>query len=371
MCHSGLGLRNHRNAVVWAAYEGRGILPLEAQQPESSLNDASSTMTSPTLSKQPYLQSIAAALKQAPKFPPWTSSQDAINSREFLSQLTSLEREQIVADPELEIQDRIIPGPQGDIPVSVITRKAGEGDENKRPGMFFIHGGAMVAGDRFLGISVFIPLVKRMNVVILTVDYRLAPEHHGLALVTDAYAALSWFARYAEDLSVDSSRIVVAGSSAGGGVAAGTVLMARDRGGPKIAAQMLSTPMLDDRNTTVSAQQYVSDPGAYGSAQNRLAWSCVLGEKAGQDGVSYYIAPARAMDLSRLPATFVDVGGAEPFRDEAIDFAARLSQAGVSTDLHVWGGCQHGFEMVPDLVVAESSIRTKHDWLTRMFSGTD
>ncbi|KAH7110270.1 Alpha/Beta hydrolase protein [Dactylonectria macrodidyma] len=328
-------------------------------------------MDSTYLSKQPYLPGTAAALEKAPDLDPWKSPQDVIDSRPFISKIMDSERDAILSDPNLVIQDRTISGPQGDIIISIITHKTGLSNQTKRPSIFYVHGGGMVAGDRFLGLSLFIPLVKSMDVVLLTVEYRLAPEHPGLALVTDAYAALSWFAEHTEELGVNPAKIIVAGSSAGGGIAAGTVLMARDRGGPQVAAQMLQTPMLDDRNTTVSAQHYESVRGAYSSANNKIAWLCVLGDKVGQEDVSYYIAPARAKDLSRLPITYVDVGGAEPFRDEAINYALRLSQCGVLTDLHVWGGCFHGFEMVSTLAIAKSSTQTKYDWLTRILTGTD
>lgn len=162
---------------------------------------------------------------------------------------------------------------------------------------------------------------------------------------------------------------MVAGASAGGGLAAGTVLLARDRNGPKLCGQMLLCPMLDDRSSTASAAQFERERGTYCTAQNKKAWECVLGDQIGQDDVSMYIAPMRATDLSRLPPTFVDVGGAEPFRDEAVAYALGLSRCGVLTDLHLWGGGSHGFEKTaPEAASSKASIQAKADWVHRILS---
>ena len=141
------------------------------------------------------------------------------------------------------------------------------------------------------------------------------------------------------------------GPSAGGGLATGTALLARDRHGPRVAFQLLFEPMLDDRAITPSSTAY-EDSVVWDRNANRYGWSALLGDRAGTDAVSHYAAPARAADLSRLPPAFVDVGEIETFRDECIDYAQRLMTAGVSTELHVYRGAFHGF----DLMAADSTV---------------
>ena len=149
--------------------------------------------------------------------------------------------------------------------------------------------------------------------------------------------ALVWTAEHAEDLGIDPDRIVIAGGSAGGGLAAAVGLMARDRGGPALHAQMLMCPMLDDRNNTPSSLQ-MAGLGVWDRQANQVGWTALLGDAAGGPDVSPYAAPARATDLSGLPPTFIDVGSAETFRDEAIDYASRIWRAGGRAELHVWPG---------------------------------
>ncbi|EXK25356.1 hypothetical protein FOXG_17567 [Fusarium oxysporum f. sp. lycopersici 4287] len=225
----------------------------------------------------------------------------------------------------------------------------------------------MVLGDRFLGLNPFTLFIKECDAVIVTVEYRLAPEHKGMTLVEDCYTALLWVEEHLEEFYLDPQRLMIAGASAGGGLAAGTVLLSRDRGGPRLWGQMLMCPMLDDRNITVSAAQFERERAAYCTDQNRKAWACVLGDQVGKDGVSIYVAPDRATDLSRLPPTFVDVGGAEPFRDEAMAYALRLSQCGVLTDIHLWGGGCHGFEgIAPTAASSKAAAQAKSDWVHRV-----
>ncbi|MFD8555980.1 alpha/beta hydrolase [Streptosporangium canum] len=157
---------------------------------------------------------------------------------------------------------------------------------------------------------------------------------------------------HAAELGVDPDRLAVAGISAGGGLAAATVLLARDRGGPSLAFQMLICPMLDDRNTTPSSHEF-AEAVVWNRAANLFGWAALLGDDAGTDGVSPYAAPARATDLSGLPPAYIDVGELEVFRDECVDYAQRLVRAGVSTEFHLYPGAFHGFDMVlPDTEIS-------------------
>ena len=185
----------------------------------------------------------------------------------------------------------------------------------------------------------------------------------------DCYAALEWVASNPTQLNIDLSRLMVAGVSAGGALAAGTALMARDRQGPRLCAQLLVCPMLDDRCSTISAAQFEEGP-VFHTAWGRQAWSWVLGERRGEDAVSPYVAPGRATDLSDLPQAYIDAGSAEVFRDEAVAYASTLWEAGVQAHLHIWGGGCHGFDAfeAPSNLGAVS-IRTRNAWLKVVLGG--
>ena len=157
----------------------------------------------------------------------------------------------------------------------------------------------------------------------MVVDYRVAPEHPHPTPVEDCYAALVWLADRAPTLGVDARRLAVIDDSAGGGLAAGICLMARGRGGPAVAQQLLIYPMLDDRAVTPGPQLLPFLTWTY--EDNLTGWGALLGDSAGGDDVSPYAAPARASDLTGLPDTYIDVGDLDIFRDEDITFARRLS----------------------------------------------
>ena len=209
--------------------------------------------------------------------------------------------------------------------------------------VLYTHGG----GKFLLTLDMYDPLCKyhaaQADVAILSVDFRLPPEHPYPIPAEDCYAGLVWLAEHADELGVNPNRIGVMGDSGGGGMAAGTVLMARDRGGPKVAKQLLLQPMLDDRNT-------IEDPALAPYAvwtydDNYTGWQCYVGDAIGSEDVSPYAAPSRAEDLSGLPPTFIDVGELDIFRDESVDYATRLVCAGVSVEFHLYPGAPHGFEL--------------------------
>jgi acetyl esterase/lipase len=180
-------------------------------------------------------------------------------------------------------------------------------------------------------------MVKEFDAVLITPEYRLAPEHPAPAQVEDCYAGFEWIVKNSSLLGIDPGRIVVTGTSAGAGLAAGVTLLARDRKGPPIFAQLLTCPMIDDRVDSVSSRQYMEE-GLYDGKTNIAAWDMMLpGTRGGKD-VSIYVAPARAEDLSGLPRAFIEVGAAEPFRDENVAYASKLWECGVDTELHVFPG---------------------------------
>jgi acetyl esterase/lipase len=211
--------------------------------------------------------------------------------------------------------------------------------------VLYVHGGGMIFGLEHIGGMYDLAVrdyVAASGVPMLIVDYRVAPEHPHPTPVEDCYTALQWLAEKAPALGVDPARIAVMGDSAGGGLAAGVCLLARDRGGPAVAQQLLIYPMLDDRPASPDSQLLPFLTWTYDD--NITGWGALLGDAAGTDGVSPYAAPARADDLSGLPDTYIDVGDLDIFRDEDITYARRLSDAGVPTELHLYPGCPHAFE---------------------------
>jgi acetyl esterase/lipase len=255
------------------------------------------------------------------------------------------------------------------VPADVVTRdfsaRTRDGQEillrwfekrGSRPGSaaLYVHGGGMILGS----VDVFDEILKRYvsasGVPLLAVDYRLPPEHPYPTPVEDCYAGLQWLAERARELGVDPARIAIMGDSAGGGLAAATALVARDRGGPPLAAQILVYPMLDDRNAKPDPE--VAAFLTWTWTQNITGWTALLGDRAGKEDVDPYAAPARATDLTNLPRTYLEVGQLDIFRDEGVAYAQRL-QAHVPTELHVHPGVPHGFELfAPDADVSGRAI---------------
>ncbi|WP_134662939.1 MULTISPECIES: alpha/beta hydrolase [unclassified Amycolatopsis] len=273
--------------------------------------------------------------------------------------------EQIVGDLPVELTEHTVPGPEGapDIVLTVVRPAAGVVNA---PALYSIHGGGMVLGNRFFGLDGLIDDVLRFGAVGISVEYRLAPENPAPAAVEDCYAGLLWTVEHADELGIDPSRIVVTGASAGGGLAAGVALLARDRSGPAIAGQLLACPMLDDRNESVSTRQY-NGIGAWDRNNNDTGWDALLGPARGTDAASPYAVPARMTDLSGLPPAYLDVGAAEIFRDETTEYALRIWATGGQAELHVWAGGYHGFAgFSPDAEVSRSAVATRLSWLRRI-----
>jgi acetyl esterase/lipase len=272
-------------------------------------------------------------------------------------------------DGAYRVQERTVPGPGGEPDVALLVclpRHA----PTPVPAVYFIHGGGMIVGDHRFGLPEVLDLAEPLGMAVVSVQYRLAPETPHPGPVEDSYAGLLWLSQQGGELGVDPGRTIVAGTSAGGGLAAGVALLARDRGGPAIAGQLLMSPMLDDRNDSPSARQ-MRGLGVWDDRSNETGWNALLGEGVrGGPGVSPYAAPARAADLSGLPPTFIDVGSAETFRDEDVAFASRLWQAGGRGELHVWPGGFHGFDVVaPAAAISRDAIAARAAWLRRQLGG--
>ncbi|CZR65462.1 related to lipase/esterase [Phialocephala subalpina] len=306
----------------------------------------------------PELAPILAAMNFSP-----TVTLDMIG---FVREKSAPTCDQALAGRGVVDEERKIPGPQGDIIISIIRSTARQSSSTTYPGILYTHGGGMIAGNRFLGIGTILDWVEEHNAVCVSVEYRLPPEHPDPAPLEDCYAALLWVQGHLHELKIDPRKLMIAGSSAGGGLAAGTALLCRDRGGPQLCAQILICPMLDDRNETVSSHQYVGE-GTWSRGSNINGWTCLLGGPRGGNDVSIYAAPARANDLSGLPPTFIDVGSAEVFRDEAVNYATQLWKAGVQAELHVWAGGFHGFDLLaPNATLSVVARETRSKWVRRM-----
>jgi acetyl esterase/lipase len=266
-----------------------------------------------------------------------------------------------------DVVTRDAPGPEGapDVPLLICRPAAAPGPV---PALYYIHGGGMIMGDNLIGITDMLDLAERFTLAVVSVEYRLAPETPHPGPVEDCYAGLAWTAMNAAELGIDPARIIVGGGSAGGGLSAATALLARDRGGPALAGQLLLCPMLDDRNDTPSAIQ-MAGLGVWDRSANEVGWTALLGDVRGGPDVSPYAAPARAGDLSGLPPAYIDVGSAETFRDEAVAYASRIWQAGGDAELHVWpGGCHAFAGFAPRAGLSQDAVAAPAAWLRRLLS---
>jgi acetyl esterase/lipase len=226
----------------------------------------------------------------------------------------------------------------------------------------------MIMGTNRVGMPVLLDWVEELGVIVVSVEYRLAPEHPHPAPVEDCYAGLRWTAEHAADLGIDAHRLIIAGTSAGGGLAAAVALLARERGGPGLLGQVLMCPMLDDRHQTPSSRE-LDGEGIWDQHANRVGWAALLGDAAGGPDVHWSAAPARATDLAGLPPAYIDVGSVETFRDEDVDYASRIWQSGGVADLHVWAGGFHGFDgAAPDAGLSKAARSVRTEWLRRLLT---
>jgi acetyl esterase/lipase len=270
----------------------------------------------------------------------------------------------ILAARDVVHTERSVPA-TGDAPERLVSVLSRPGDGKDRPGIYAIHGGGMVMGNRFGGLDVGLDIVEQHGAVLVSPEYRLAPENPDPAPADDCYAGLVWMFDHASELGIDPDRIVLVGTSAGGGLAAGVALRCRDEGGPKLAGQMLVCPMLDDRNDTPSVRQG-RRVALWSREENEVGWHALLGDRHRTPEVSTYAAPARATDLSGLPPTSIDVGSGDLFRDEDVAYASEIWAAGGQATLHVWPGGFHGSETIaPEADISRDAVATRRQWLAR------
>ncbi|HYQ69466.1 MAG TPA: alpha/beta hydrolase [Actinophytocola sp.] len=276
-----------------------------------------------------------------PLFPP-ADLIDPVNDRKLLAELAAGVPPPDIAD--MAVEDRVVPGAP-DVPVRIYLPRQASG------AIVWLHGGGYVMGDVDSEHPWAGRLADRAGAVVLSVNFRLAPEHRFPAALDDAYAVLAWAAEHAAELGVDPGRIAVGGHSAGGGLAAALALRARDQQGPPICFQLLNQPSLDDRMDTWSARNFTDTPWSYRDKVAR-SWRHYLGDAE----ATPYAAPARATDLSGLPPAYMATAEFDPIRDEAITYALRLLRVGVSVELHQWPGTFHGSQAILSAEVSQRQI---------------
>jgi triacylglycerol lipase len=270
---------------------------------------------------------------------------------EQVAMIRSVQLPSVVSDA-VERTDHVLPGEPS---VSVRVHRA-KGVSGALPCVYSIHGGGYVIGSNAMDDAMFDQLCP-------AVEYRLAPEAPYPGPLEDCYRGLLWTFEHSGELGIDPSRIGIRGISAGGGLAAALALLTRDRAEVSLAFQLLDCPMLDDRQRTHSSQQ--EGLPVWSRESNTYGWRAYLGDLYGTDNVPYTAAPGRAEDLSNLPPAYVSVGTVDGFLDEDVDYATRLNHAGVPTELHVYPGACHGYQMAVDSEITAQSSRDAREWLRR------
>lgn len=254
--------------------------------------------------------------------------------------------------PAPQLQRKIISGSLGNPPVTIFIVDPSPGKRG-RPAYIYVHGGGYVMFSANRDPALLQDIATENDCVVIAVDYRLAPEARFPAALEDIYATLCWLHDNADALGIDASHIAVGGESAGAGHVASLAIAARDRNGPRIAFQLLIYPMLDDR--TGSSRPAAPNAGRFiwTPASNRFGWSSLLGMPAGTDAIPAHWVPARVDNLTGLPPTYVAAGAIDLFARESIEFASRLMDAAVSTELLIVPGAYHGFDLaVPGAAIS-------------------
>jgi acetyl esterase/lipase len=246
--------------------------------------------------------------------------------------------------PGVKTEDRKIPGPAGAPDITVRIYRP-EKQSKALPALLWIHGGGYMLGEIDQEDATAMNFTLAGECIVVSVEYRLAPENPYPAPLEDCYAALKWLSTHADELKVDRSRIAIGGASAGGGLAAGLALLARDRQEVKIVFQLLVYPMINDCNIA-PASNALADTLFWTRENNLLGWRSYLGCEPGGKEISCYAAAFRATNLEGLPPAYITVGAIDLFAQEDIEYAQKLIEAGVPAELHVYPGGCHAFDML-------------------------
>ncbi|WP_133916101.1 alpha/beta hydrolase [Streptomyces sp. NBC_00582] len=316
-------------------------------------------------SSRPAIDSELAAALQAMPFGPngVFDLTDIPATREAVRALAETIAATIPDEPTVTADELHVPrADASDVPLLLLRPRNAPGP---LPVIVWFHGGGQVLGFAAQDAPWLKQLSAALGCAVAAVDYRLAPETPAPGAAEDGYAAYRWIGDHAADLGLDPTRVGLAGQSGGAGIAAATALLIRARGAATPLFQMLQYPMLDDRNTTDSSLR-ITDIGIWDRATNLLAWQAILGDRAGTEDVTPYAAASRATDLTGLPPTFIGVGELDVFRDENLDYAARLRADGVPVELHLYPGAYHAFDLfAPQSHLAESFRHARNNYLAR------
>lgn len=266
--------------------------------------------------------------------------------------------------PEIEVTERRVPGPEGAPDVRVLVYRP-KNAPRPLPVLLWIHGGGYIIGSADGDDQQVKQMVSMVGCAVVSVDYRLAPETPHPGPVEDCYAALQWLYAQASELGVDRDRLAIGGASAGGGLAAGLGLLTRDRGEIPLAYQFLIYPMIDDRTASTNDPHPYTGEFIWTHDSNRFGWTSLLGQEPGSADVSLYAAAARAESLAGLPSTYLSVGALDLFLEEDLEYARRLMREGVPTELHVYPGAFHGFNMMAESQIAQAYSRDSMNALRR------
>jgi acetyl esterase/lipase len=244
--------------------------------------------------------------------------------------------------PDVTVRTLTVPGPAG-APEVTLRIFQPKGLTATAPALFWIHGGGMIIGAPEQDDRTNILFARELGITVAAVKYRLAPDSPAPAAIEDTYAGLLGLIAHAGELHIDTARIAIGGASAGGGLAAALAQVAHDRGGVKVAFELLVYPMLDDR-TTLRPDSDFPNIRVWTTKSNRWGWKAYLGEDVGGPNVSSDTAPGRRTDLRGLPPAWIGVGTFDLFHDEDVDYATRLAAAGVPAELFTVPGAFHGFD---------------------------
>lgn len=313
---------------------------------------------------------LAAVLAPIPKTPYGMFDFDDLpGAREFVRSAGAQIAANAVDDPSVSLDTLTVPR-DSESPVLVrVARPVGE--QEALPCLLWFHGGGQILGRANDDDPLLKTVSSKLHCVVAAVDYRLAPEFPAPAAAEDGFLAYTYLVGNAASLGLRSDQVGLAGVSGGGGIAAATALMIRDRGAARPALLALNYPMLDDRNETTSSR-IITDVGVWDRAANVFAWDAILAGNAGADDVDPYCAPARAENLSGLPPTFVGVAELDVFRDEDLAFALRLLADGVSTDLHLYAGATHAWNIIaPDSRLAHAFDDAWYAFLSRYLTANE
>ncbi|MFV0535046.1 MAG: alpha/beta hydrolase [Cumulibacter sp.] len=302
-------------------------------------------------------------------FPPLSLSAESLASvREMMGAPVPDAPDPAALFPDVNVSEKNIPGVAGDPDVRILHYEP-KTRTTPTAALVWIHGGGYVIGTADSDEMLCRRIATETGAVVVSVDYRLAPETVAPGLVHDCYAALAWVHQNADELGVDPAQVAVGGASAGGGLAATLSILARDKGEYPVAFQFLIYPMLDDRtSSSVPAHAYAGEY-IWTPSDNRFGWASILGHEPGGDGVSAHTAAARVESVEGLPPAFIAVGALDLFLEEDLAYATRLIRAGIPTELHVYPGGWHAFDMVADSRIGQAYARDFMAALNRQFNG--